>query len=121
MEPLTRRLSLTVAVLTTVLSILHPPSRSQANVLGDKSPTATCTAPTHPPVALLNRPLQQRLTTAYSQLPIGFERNTGQEDPIVKFVAQRDTYRLFLTAHGAVLSLACPKSTDLRGGRHQTQ
>ncbi len=48
----------------------------------------------------------------YSQLPLIFERNQGQTDPQVKFLAQGAGYGLFLTAHEAVLSLrsSAPRS-----------
>ena len=48
----------------------------------------------------------------YGQLPLIFERNQGQTDPQVKFLAHGAGYGLFLTAHEAVLSLrsSAPRS-----------
>ena len=43
--------------------------------------------------------------TAYGQLPLIFERNQGQSDPRVKFLARGGGYTLFLTADEAVLAL----------------
>jgi hypothetical protein len=42
---------------------------------------------------------------AYDELPITFERNDGQTDPRVEFIARGKGYTLFLTAAEAVLGL----------------
>lgn len=47
----------------------------------------------------------QRWLAAYGQLPLIFERNQGQSDPRVKFLARGSGYGLFLTAGEAVLAL----------------
>lgn len=44
----------------------------------------------------------------YAQLPMRFERNQGQVDPQVKFLARGQGYTLFLTSNEAVLDLKKP-------------
>ena len=58
-----------------------------------------------------------RLRDTYGQLPLHFERNAGQVDSRVDFLARGNGYTLFLTPSGAVLQLRAPggeKSTVLR-------
>ncbi len=66
-----------------------------------------------PPGALLRRgpQLPARTTTAtrYGKLPMRFEKNEGQHDPQVRFVARGGGATLFLTAIGATLSLRAPQ------------
>ncbi len=50
-------------------------------------------------------PLKKQLMAAYGKLPLGFEANSGQTDPKVKFVARGRGYSLFLTQSEAVLTL----------------
>ncbi len=45
------------------------------------------------------------LRDLYTKVPLGFERNDGQTDARVKFIAQGEGYALFLTATGAVFAL----------------
>ncbi len=52
--------------------------------------------------------------TAYGQLPIAFERNQGQSDAAVEFLARGPGYGIFLTRDGAVLSLG---ATPKQGGK----
>jgi hypothetical protein len=55
---------------------------------------------------------EARAEVAYGQLPIAFERNQGQSDGAVKFLARGQGYGIFLTQDGAVLSLgATPKQS----------
>jgi hypothetical protein len=46
----------------------------------------------------------------YGRLPMSFERNQGQTDPSVSFLARGKGYGLFLTPSEAVLSLRAPTS-----------
>ena len=48
----------------------------------------------------------------YDALPLSFERNDGQVDPQVAYLAHGPGYSVFLTASGAVLSLATPRQGD---------
>lgn len=48
---------------------------------------------------------QNTALAAYAQLPLIFERNDGQSDPRVRFLARGSGYGLFLTKNSAVLSL----------------
>ena len=43
---------------------------------------------------------------AYENLPLGFEANSGQTDPSVRYLARGAGYQLFLTDHEAVFSIA---------------
>src|SRR5688500_10120627 len=57
---------------------------------------------------------------SYAQVPMGFERNVGQTDPQVKFLARGAGYSLFLTQTEAVLSLRAadpsPRATRKAAG-----
>jgi beta-propeller repeat-containing protein/centrosomal CEP192-like protein len=46
-----------------------------------------------------------RLLSSYGRLPLTFERNLGQSDSLVQFLAHGDGYALFLTGQEAVLRL----------------
>ncbi|HZR56308.1 MAG TPA: SBBP repeat-containing protein [Terriglobales bacterium] len=46
-----------------------------------------------------------RALSVYGHLPLAFERNVGQTDPSVKFLARGSDYALFLTGKEAVLAL----------------
>ncbi|MHB8215179.1 MAG: DUF7948 domain-containing protein [Candidatus Sulfotelmatobacter sp.] len=48
---------------------------------------------------------RQRIQASYASLPLAFERNQGQTDPQVKYLARGKGYTLFLTANDAVFSL----------------
>ena len=54
----------------------------------------------------------QHLLAAYGQLPLIFERNRGQSDPRVIFLARGSGYGLFLTAGEAVLALQHSSAVD---------
>src|SRR5688572_15047622 len=45
------------------------------------------------------------IDAAYGKLPLHFERNDGQTDPSVRYLARGNGYTLFLTADEAVLAL----------------
>ena len=54
-----------------------------------------------------------RALSVYGHLPLAFERNVGQTDPSVKFLARGSDYALFLTGKEAVLALqASRRSSD---------
>ncbi|MGC1362400.1 MAG: hypothetical protein WA400_13590, partial [Silvibacterium sp.] len=46
-----------------------------------------------------------RLSSTYGKLPLSFEKNQGQTDGSVQFLARQAGYTLFLTPGEAVLSL----------------
>jgi hypothetical protein len=48
--------------------------------------------------------------TAYGQLPLSFERNLGQADPSVDFLARGSGYTVYLTGNQAVLALQSASS-----------
>ena len=48
---------------------------------------------------------QLRLAEAYGKLPLGFEANSGQTNPQVKYLSRGPGYSLFLTDSEAVLAL----------------
>ena len=50
-------------------------------------------------------PADQPIKDAYGKLPMSFERNVGQTDEAVRFMARGQGYSLFLTQRDAVLSL----------------
>ena len=51
-----------------------------------------------------------RLVAGYGQLPLSFERNVGQVDRRVAFIARGAGYTLYLTATGATLALWQPSN-----------
>ncbi len=51
---------------------------------------------------------RERFLKSFTHLPLIFERNQGQSDPRVKFLARGTRYALFLTADAAVLALQDP-------------
>lgn len=57
------------------------------------------------PAAERSEPVAAHVLDAYRQRPIAFERNRGQTDPRVDFVARGPGYTAFLTAGEAVLAL----------------
>src|SRR4030095_16005709 len=62
-----------------------------------------------------------RLAKAYGELPLSFEANQGQADPLVDFVARSAGYNLLLNADGATMVL--PKRNQEGGlsGRQSRQ
>jgi hypothetical protein len=63
-----------------------------------------------PAVSCKGLPTPLELIGAYGKLPLSFEANQGQTDPRVKFFSRGQSYSLFLTGEGAVLSLRSQKS-----------
>jgi len=51
---------------------------------------------------------QARILSSYGKLPLSFEKNQGQTDDRVRFLARGDGYALFLTSQEAVLRLDAP-------------
>src|SRR5580658_663237 len=70
----------------------HAASAASAGSLTPQSATATPAA-------------RARIQAAYAALPLAFEQNVGQTDGQVKYMAQANSYTLFLTADDAVFSL----------------
>lgn len=52
-----------------------------------------------------SHPATSEVLEAYGRLPMTFEKNQGQSDPSVKFLAHGQGYALFLTDNEAILSL----------------
>ena len=48
--------------------------------------------------------VRERLRASFAGLPLAFERNQGQTDPQVKYMARANGYTLFLTSQDAVFS-----------------
>ena len=78
--------------------ILYPGKRGGATAAASAASSAslsqTVTAAEH-----------SRVQASYAALPLAFERNQGQTDPQVKYMARGNGYTLFLTASDAVFSL----------------
>ncbi len=55
--------------------------------------------------------LRAAASRRYARLPLSFERNMGQTDARVKFLARGQDYNLFLTQNEAVLALNAPAPT----------
>lgn len=56
-----------------------------------------------------------RLVGAYGNLPLAFEKNSGQTDSRVRFLSHGKGYELFLTSEEAVLALRHPASGSTTG------
>lgn len=52
-----------------------------------------------------SQPATPEVLAAYGKLPMTFEKNQGQSDPSIKFLAHGQGYALFLTDNEAILSL----------------
>src|ERR1051326_8790262 len=50
----------------------------------------------------------------FGKIDLAFEKNEGQVDPTVKFLARSQGYSLFLTDREAVMSIGSPKSSLVR-------
>jgi uncharacterized repeat protein (TIGR01451 family) len=92
------RLSLRARVLVaaalaggTLLSAHTPVSSREASSLGTSGAS--------------DRTVRARVSHTYGQVPLHFERNEGQVDSRVTFLARGSGYSLFLTPTGAVLAL----------------
>jgi RHS repeat-associated protein len=66
--------------------------------------TGTPGSPRGPPLPMGTNPNAQ-ITQNYGQMPLIFEKNVGQTDPSVQFLAHGPGYTLFLTGTEAVMSL----------------
>ena len=60
---------------------------------------------THLAASSTDTPTKAQIARRFGELPLSFEVNQGQTDPVVKFVSHGPGYDLFLTASEAVLSL----------------
>ncbi|HMF01989.1 MAG TPA: hypothetical protein VKK06_19015, partial [Terriglobia bacterium] len=50
----------------------------------------------------------------FGKLSLGFERNEGQADPKVKFLARARGYSIFLTGSETVMKFTAPKTAAVR-------
>jgi uncharacterized repeat protein (TIGR01451 family) len=83
-------LALSILVITPALNLaLAQTQESAASVAASNSSSSAAV----------------RLSSAYGKLPLSFERNEGQTDGSVQFLARQAGYTLFLTPGEAVLSL----------------
>ena len=73
-------------------------------LLGISAPNATA-GTKEEPTPTREVSASRRLSAQYARLPLSFERNLGQTDRRVKFLARGPHYTLFLTADQAVLAL----------------
>ena len=75
--------------------------------------SAATVAPRPASTARTAAPLSQdRVKAKYAALPLAFEKNEGQADPQIQYVARGKGYTLFLTSGDAVLSLASGSSSS---------
>ncbi len=61
---------------------------------------------------------RKRIFRAYGDLPMSFEKNEGQTDPSVRFLAKGRDYHLFLTPAEAVLRFRSTPSKSFSAGHH---
>jgi chitodextrinase len=62
---------------------------------------------------------EARIAQNYAALPLVFEKNEGQTDPQVKYVAQTNNYTIFLTPNDAVLSFHASSRSGIRADRRR--
>lgn len=103
----TRRFIVAAAITVQALVLSVPAAATTTHTV---RAAATVTDP--PPPASATSPLT---TTSPSApiLPLQFERNVGQTDPHVSYLARTAGGTVFLTANGAVLALSAPPTTML--------
>ena len=75
-----------LAIIAVAAFVLHPAGRQ--NAARSSAPAA-----------------QNRIRAEYASLPLAFEKNEGQTDAQVKYMARGNGYVLFLTANDAVFAL----------------
>jgi hypothetical protein len=82
-------------VLASLVAAAAPPGAARTTARAEPEPGAAAS---------------EALTSpgAYGRLPLSFERNGGQTDPQVQYLARGAGYTLFLTAQEAVLALRAP-------------
>jgi uncharacterized protein (TIGR03437 family) len=93
-----RRISLVflfLALLLTGLTLLHRPG----------TPPRLQGHAQRPSGSRLGEASREQLAASFARLPLRFERNSGQTDEQVKFLARGSGYALFLTSNEAVVSL----------------
>jgi photosystem II stability/assembly factor-like uncharacterized protein len=89
-----------VCLITTVAATVFVAARSASD-----EPAETRPADSTPADASVKAKVAER----FGRLPLSFERNEGQVDPLVKFLSHGPGYDLFLTGTEAVLSLQKPR------------
>ncbi len=62
------------------------------------APTTPAVKPAFSRVSKISASIQKKIVPAYGNLPMSFEKNEGQTDARVKFLARGRGYRLFLTS-----------------------
>ncbi|HXX27017.1 MAG TPA: hypothetical protein VEI99_01070, partial [Terriglobales bacterium] len=95
--------ALALLVSVAVTALLYGPKLDPGKEKGRKGVVPA------PGPAKANRPVP-----SLAHLPFIFERNQGQSDPRVMFLARGSRYALFLTADAAVLTLEHAADSKLR-------
>ena len=103
LDQINRRLSIDMKTLRLVL--LATVSLLTSLTFGGGSPTPRPASVSVDTNAIGQLPLRASAREAYGKLPLSFEANRGQTDPVVDFVARGSGYTLFLAASEAVLYL----------------
>src|SRR4029077_14864272 len=85
-----------IAIIATALFVLSP-GRPRSVASGTASPAS--------PSQTVTPAARSRIQASYAALPLAFEKNQGQTDAQVKYMARGNGYTLFLTANDAVFSL----------------
>ena len=103
-----------VAALAALGIVLAASAGSGSPVSNSHRRTSASTvAPRPASTARTVAPLSQaRVKAKYAALPLAFEKNEGQADPQIQYVARGKGYTLFLTSGDAVLSLASGSSSS---------
>jgi len=99
-----------VAMIAVALLAFSPAKHRAAHAASSPSPASQ--AKTLPPSA------RERVKASFADLPLGFEQNSGQTDPQVKYMAHANGYTLFLTNHDAVFAFHAKSSASERPTGH---
>ena len=101
-----------IAVVSTGLAIAIPDRPVRSAAPAETDGTAAVVSP---------QAATARIAEAYGRLPLAFERNAGQSDPRVQFLARGHGYTLFLNRGGeAVLALRADASAPAQPSKESS-
>ncbi len=94
--------ALLLAIMGALVLSYHPTPRRTVETAPPNTPVATASEKK----SLTLSPEQRTATiNAYNKLPLSFEENKGQADPVAKYIARGNGYALYLKPNEAILSL----------------
>ena len=116
---------ITLILMTALLNLCA--GRLVATRVGSASPQADSQAATNPfslrpaPSSSNTAEMKADISKSYGRLPMSFERNQGQTDSEVEFLARGSGYSLFLTGREAVFSFRSKAADAVKVGAPDSQ